>query len=343
LVKLTQFARNGGCAGKIGPAILSEVLRSLPKQTSDKLLVGLETSDDAGVYQLDENTALVQTVDFFSPVVDDPYTFGQIAAANSLSDVYAMGGNPLTALNIVCFPICSLGTEVLAEILRGGQDKAKEAGVMIIGGHTVDNPEPKYGLSVVGLIHPGAILTNAGAKPGDALVLTKALGTGILATAAKAELFATGVTAATQSMLTLNKVAADVARTFPVHACTDITGFGLLGHTFGMAKGSNVQIELYAQSLPLLPAATEAASMGLIPAGAYANREYLTQVTFDASIPENIKDICFDPQTSGGLLFSLPGDKADALVMALHAHGITQATRIGRVTAAGAGEIHVCS
>lgn len=341
MVKLTYFAQNGGCAGKIGPAILSQVLRQLPKQKNDRLLVGLETSDDAGVYQLDDITALVQTVDFFSPVVDDPYIFGQIAAANSLSDIYAMGGKPLTALNIVGFPICSLGAYVLADILRGGFDKATEAGAIIVGGHTVDNPEPKYGLSVTGIVHPARILTNAGAKPDDLLVLTKALGTGILATAAKAEMFATGVEAAIQSMIMLNRAAADAASTFAINACTDITGFGLLGHIYELAAASGVQVELYSHLLPVLPEAADAAAMGLIPAGAYANRNYLTQVTFDDDVPENMRDLCYDPQTSGGLLFSIPNSEAELLVEKLKNQGIVQATIIGQIKASGKGDIRI--
>ncbi|BBB92527.1 MAG TPA: selenide, water dikinase SelD [Methylomusa anaerophila] len=341
MVKLTTFAQHGGCAGKIGPGVLSRVLHQLPKQPNDKLLVGLETSDDAGVYQLDDNTALVQTVDFFSPVVDDPYTFGQIAAANSLSDIYAMGGTPLTALNIVGFPICSLGPDVLADILRGGFDKAIESGVVIVGGHTVDNPEPKYGLSVTGIVHPSRIWTNAGAKPGDVLILTKALGTGILATAAKADMLPLGVAAAIQSMIMLNRSAADAAGTFPINACTDITGFGLLGHTYELAAASSVQVELYSHLFPFLPEAADAAAMGLVPAGAYANRDYLTQVTFDDGVPGNIRDLCYDPQTSGGLLFSVPEPEAESLVEKLKNQGIVQATIIGRIKASGKGDIHI--
>lgn len=339
--KLTDFAQSGGCAGKIGPAVLSRVLQQLPRQSHDKLLVGLDTSDDAGVYQLAEHLALVQTVDFFSPVVDDPYTFGQIAAANSVSDIYAMGGKPLTALNIVCYPICELGSEVLVEILRGGYDKLAEAGAIIVGGHTVENPEPKYGLSVAGIVHPDSVWTNAGAKPGDALILTKALGSGILVTAARAEMFPAGAAAAIQSMIQLNKAAAEAASAFTVHACTDITGFGLTGHTYELSKASGVEIDLYSRALPLLPEAAEAASMGLIPAGAYANREYLTQITFDATVPENLRDVCFDPQTSGGLLFSVPASEAGALVETLKNRGVLSAAIIGRIKSTGEGAIHI--
>lgn len=340
-MRLTEFAKNGGCAGKIGPAILADVLECLPKAVHERLLVGLENSDDAGVYLLDNGLAIVQTIDFFSPIVDDPYVFGQIAAANSLSDIYAMGGVPLTALNVVCFPVCALDKRVLVDILRGGHDKMIESGAILVGGHTVENPEPKYGLSVTGSVHPQKIWTNAGAKPGDALVLTKALGTGVLVTAARAELCLTGFAAAIKSMITLNRVAAEIAKGFTVHACTDITGFGLLGHAYEMAKASQVQIEIYGRRLPLLPEATEAAASGFVPAGAYANRDYLRTVTFDAGVRESVRDVCFDPQTSGGLLFSVPEAEAGDLVDQLKENGVDQATLIGRVSSAGQGEIHV--
>lgn len=305
------------------------------------LLVGIGTSDDAGVYKLNDTTALIQTVDFFTPVVDDPYLFGQIAAANSLSDVYAMGGKPLTAMNLVCFPSCSLGGEVLLDILRGGQEKVAEAGAVIVGGHTIDDAEPKYGLSVTGLIHPDRVWTNASARPGDCLILTKPLGTGILATAAKAELFPAGVAAATESMAALNRNAAETAARFAVSACTDITGFGLLGHLYELAFASGVRLEVESSALPLLPDAQEAAAMGLVPAGAYANRSYLETVAFASAVAESIRDLCYDPQTSGGLLLSLPEDQAGKLLAALHNAGIAGAALVGQVTGTGGGEILV--
>jgi selenide,water dikinase len=305
------------------------------------VLVGITTSDDAGVYKLNETTALVQTVDFFTPIVDDPYLFGQIAAANSLSDIYAMGATPLTALNLVAFPNGQLPQEVLLAILKGGQDKVSEAGAVIIGGHTIDDNEPKYGLAVTGTTHPDQVWTNAGAQPGDALVLTKALGTGILATAARADLFPQGVAAATASMATLNAVAAQVAAAFTIHACTDITGFGLNGHVHEMAAGSKVSIVIDSTALPLLPEAVEAAAMGLVPGGAYANRKYLTAVTFAETVPEPIRDISFDPQTSGGLLFAVPENQAGELVGALQAAGVAAASRIGYVINEGSGTIYV--
>lgn len=317
------------------------MLCQLPKPTDARLLVGIDTADDAGIYQLDPTTALIQTVDFFTPIVDDPYLFGQIAAANSLSDVYAMGGRPLTALNIVAFPICSLDSSVLLAILQGGQAKVAEAGAVVVGGHTIEDSEPKFGLSVTGVVHPDKIWTNAGAKVGDRLLLTKPLGTGILSTAARADMFPLGVAAAEQSMATLNRMAAETASGYTVHACTDITGFGLLGHLYEMAAASGVRLEIDSKALPLLTEAPEAARMGLVPAGAYANRDYLTTVTVDGQVPENIRDICYDPQTSGGLLFSLPAAQAELLLVALKQAGVAQAALIGQIIGTGRGEIHV--
>lgn len=316
-------------------------MKHLPAMQHPNIIVGIDTSDDAGVYRLNESTALVQTVDFFTPIVDDPYLFGQIAAANSLSDVYAMGATPLTALNIVAFPNCKLPGEVLGAILKGGQAKVAEAGAVIIGGHTIDDTEPKYGLSVTGLVHPDKVWTNAGAKPGDCLLLTKPLGTGILSSAARADLFPQGVQAAIDSMAALNATAAKVAAGYTVHACTDITGFGLAGHVYEMAAGSQVDIELDSAALPLLPEAADAAAMGFVPGGAYSNRKYLTQVDFDGDVPENIRDICFDPQTSGGLLLSVPAAESEDLLAALQAAGLAAARIIGEVTGMGEGKVHV--
>ena len=327
----------------MGPGALTEVLCGLKKPQDPRLLVGIDTADDAGVYLLNEETALIQTLDFFTPLVDDAYLFGQIAAANSLSDVYAMGGKPLTAMNIVAFPIGVLPNETLREILRGGQDKVLESGAVLVGGHTVEDKEPKFGLSVTGVVHPSKVLANSGAKAGDALVLTKALGSGILMTAAKAELFLQGAEAAIESMRALNKIAAEVAQGFTVHACTDITGFGLLGHAREMAAASGVDLVLSAKALPLLPEVLEAAAMGLVPGGAYNNREYLKcrNVTFAVGVSEALQDVCFDPQTSGGLLFSLPQKEAESLLAALHAAGVVAAKVIGFAEKAGRGDIHV--
>lgn len=317
------------------------MLCHLPKVTDPRLLVGIDTADDAGVYQLNETTALIQTVDFFTPIVDDPYLFGQIAAANSLSDVYAMGGKPLTAMNIVGFPLGKLPGEVLKAILQGGQEKVTEAGAILVGGHTVADDEPKYGLSVTGIAHPSRILTNAGAKAGDILILTKAIGTGVLATAARAELFSAGVEAAVKGMAELNRKAAEVMEEFPVNACTDITGFGLLGHAYEMASASQVDMELVAAHIPLLPEAAEAAAMGLVPGGAYANREYLTQVKMSPEVPGAVQDLCFDPQTSGGLFISVDCREGESLLKALRQAGLSQASIIGEVKQRGRGDLYV--
>lgn len=316
-------------------------MRQLPRPTDQRLLVGIDTADDAGVYLLDAATALIQTVDFFTPVVDDPFLFGQIAAANSLSDVYAMGGRPLTALNIIAFPVCSLDNEVLLAILQGGHSKVAEAGALIVGGHTIDDAEPKYGLSVTGTVHPDKIWTNAKAQAGDRLVLTKPLGTGVLTTAARADMFPVGVAAAIDSMSALNRTAAEVASEFTIHACTDITGFGLLGHLSEIASASGVRLEIDSNKLPLLPDAPEAAAMGFVPAGAYANRDFLQAVTINPEVIECIKDLCYDPQTSGGLLFSLPEIEAGRLLEALKQAGLNQAAIIGQVIRQGSGEIYV--
>ena len=330
MVKLTQFTNSGGCAAKVPPGSLSQVLRQLKAPSDPRLLVGTDTSDDAGVFLLNEETALIQTVDFFPPMVDDPYLFGQIAAANSLSDVYAMGGKPLTALNVVAWPLCKLPAEVLLQVLQGGMDKVAEAGAVLAGGHTIADNEPKYGLSVTGVCHPSRVRTNAGARPGDVLVLTKALGTGILTTAARLEMFGAGVAAA-QTM-----------EGFDVHGCTDITGFGLLGHTAEVAAGSGVKICLDAKALPLLPEVLEAAAMGLIPAGAYTNRDYLgARVRFDDAVPEALRDVCYDPQTSGGLLIALREDEAPRLLRELQAAGVAAAAIIGHVTDGEGGTIDV--
>lgn len=306
------------------------------------LIVGIDTADDAGVYKLNEDIALIQTVDFFTPIVDDPYTFGQIAAANSLSDVYAMGGKPLTAMNIVAFPACTLDGKVLLKILEGGQNKIDEAGAVLVGGHTVNDKEPKYGLSVTGTVHPTKVLANRGAKVGDKIILTKGLGTGILSLAAKAEMFSTGVKRSVESMCMLNKYALDIALKYQINACTDITGFGLLGHLYEMAKASKVDIEINSSQLPLLPEAKEAASIGFVPKGAYDNREYLKdKVVFEEVVEESLKDILCDPQTSGGLLFSVSFEHANALLEELQKHLGDYAACIGTVTCGGKGKINV--
>jgi len=287
--------------------------------------------------------ALVQTLDFITPVVNDPYDFGRIAAANALSDVYAMGGRPLTAMNIVCFPIRSMDKAVLREILRGGLEKIHEAGAVLVGGHSVEDPEIKYGLSVTGLVHPDRVLTNAGARPGDALILTKPLGTGVLATAIKAGLIAPSVErTAIDSMATLNRKAAELMVSYSVHACTDITGFGLLGHALEMAVASKVCIALKAEDAPLFPGVQDLVHMGLVPAGSYANRNYCAhQVHLHPVVDPVLLDLLADAQTSGGLLIALPEDQAESLLGDLKAHGVSDAAIIGRITGPGDGLIQI--
>lgn len=297
------------------------------------LIVGMESADDAGVYRLSDELAIIQTLDFFTPIVDDPYMFGQIAAANSLSDVYAMGGQPLTAMNIVCFPIKTMDISVLREILRGGLDKMKEAGVTLAGGHSVEDPELKYGLSVTGTVHPSRVLTNVGAKAGDALVLTKPLGTGIINTAIKAGM-AAGELAETVAdcMARLNMTASEVMLEAGARACTDVTGFGLLGHSFEMIQGTSKGIIINAPRVPLFPEAVEFAKIGLVPGGTYRNRDFRAhRVDIDPGISPYLLDIFFDPQTSGGLLIAVPGDKAENMVKKLKERGIGEANMIGEV------------
>ncbi len=299
----------------MGPEDLKKVLRLLPSgELREEILVGLDTPDDAAVYRLDGERAFVHTLDFFTPIVDDPYWFGRIAAANALSDIYAMGGVPLSAMNIVCFP-CSLGMDLLAEILRGGLDTVREAGAVILGGHTVDDEEPKYGLAVTGMVHPERILTTRGARPGNLLVLTKPLGTGILSTALKGEFISEeDMEAAVKGMASLNRKASLAAVAAGALACTDVTGFALLGHLAEMLPEEGLACEISMGRIPLYPRTREMASMGMIPAGAHRNRDFLSgMVEFDTGVEEVDRDILFDPQTSGGLLVALPPDGLDVL------------------------------
>ena len=317
-IRLTKLAAHGGCAAKVAPGSLKQVLSQLPGMTDPNLMVGFDTSDDAAVYRISDDLALIQTVDIFPPVVDDPFDYGRIAAANALSDVYAMGGDPKLALNVLCIPE-DLDQEITLEILRGGQDRCAEAGAVICGGHSIKDREPKYGLCVSGFVNPAKVLENSNAKPGDVLILTKALGTGVLNTAMKADLIApASAKAAIDSMATLNKNAAEIIKRFDVHACTDVTGFGLVGHSYEMATGSKVTITLESGSLPLLPEAVEMAQMGIIPAGAYGNRSWIdcgASVIGDVDLA--LTDIMFDPQTSGGLLVAVPEPDAQKLLGAL--------------------------
>lgn len=316
--RLTEFSKTSGWAAKIGPETLSKILDKLPKMESENLIVGFETSDDAAVYRLSDEIAVIQTLDFFTPVVDDPYVFGQIAAANSLSDVYAMGGKPTLALNIVCFPNC-LNIDILGEILKGGADKVIEAGAIVIGGHSVEDDEPKYGLSVMGIVHPDKVLKNYGCKVGEVLILTKPLGTGIISTAIKAEMASKeAYDIAVKVMSTLNKYAGEIIMEHEISACTDITGFGIMGHCYEMASGSKISLRLFKDNIPYIKEAKEYAKMGLVPAGGYNNKAYL-QGKYDISGTEEwLEDILFDPQTSGGLLVSCRVEEAEKLMLRLN-------------------------
>jgi selenide,water dikinase len=316
-------------------------LCGLPLTPDKNVIRGMESLDDAGVYRLSDDLAIIQTVDFFTPIVDDPFDFGQIAVANALSDVYAMGGKPLTAMNIVCFPTKKMDISVLKDILKGGIDKMMEAGVTLVGGHSIDDAELKYGLSVTGMVHPKRLVTNAGARPGDKLILTKPLGTGIISTALKAGKVSKKLTAkVTKYMATLNKKASELMQEVGAHACTDITGFGFLGHACQLAQNSRVGIKVNSGSVPILTEVEEFAKKGLRPGGLNRNREfYGKMVEFSRQVPDYIQDILFDPQTSGGLLISLASKDAEVLTARLKKSGIIEAAIVGEVIGKPSGKI----
>jgi len=332
--RLTQQVKAGGCASKLPPGLLAAVLAKLPRQTDANLLVGFDTSDDAGIYRIAPNLALVQTVDFFTPLVDDPFTFGQIAATNALSDVYAMGGRPLTALSIVCFPQDG-DLNVLEAILCGGMAKLGEAACVVVGGHSVRDQEIKFGYAVTGLIDPDRVLTNAGARQGDHLILTKPIGTGVITTALKqGKAEPAWVAEAIRSMTTLNRHAAEVvAAADGVHAMTDVTGFGLMGHARELALGSGMRMELFVDQVPRMQGALDAIGRGAIPAGLLANREFAECVSADAPgarIADDVRTLLYDPQTAGPLLLSVAAGCSSALLESLHHAGVT-ASKIGSV------------
>lgn len=329
-VKLTKLAACAGCGAKVGAGTLAQLLEGLPARRDPDLLVGFDRSDDAAVYRVNDGLALVQTVDFFPPIDDDPYYFGQIAATNALSDVYAMGGEPKTALNLLCVPE-HLPREAVHAILRGGYEKVYEAGAVLVGGHSIFDPEPKYGLSVTGFVHPDRMLTNSGAKPGDVLFLTKPLGIGVLTTAGKAGLLSPeGLDAVRRLMTTLNKGARDVMVRHPVHACTDVTGFGLLGHALEMAQGSDTAIELDTGGIAFPEEALELARTGILPEGLYRNRRFAQEQVDAGEVPLAVQDLLYDPQTSGGLLMAAAPEAAEALFAELRP-AVPAAQRIGRV------------
>lgn len=352
-IRLTDLVDSPGCASKIDEAALKKVLKGLPPVDDPRVLVGMPAGDDAGVFRLDGgmagdvagDVALVQTVDVFSPSVDDPYVFGQIAAANSLSDVYAMGGRPITALSIVGFPIRALPDNVMHEILRGGIDKMAEAGVAVIGGHSINDKEIKAGFAVTGLVGSDKLVTHAGAQPGDQLILTKPVGTGVMAFAAQiGRAPAGGPEAAARSMATLNKRACELMTEFGAHACTDVTGFGLMGHLAAMAAASKVDAEITFDDVPLLPGVLECAADGIISGAAERNRESSGDcVAAEDGVQPAMLDICFDAQTSGGLLIAVPESSAAALLERLHKEVVAEAAVIGKVLGAGSGRVLVRS
>ena len=342
-VRLTKIAKRAGCAAKHPPGYLFPLLGSLPKVTDPNVLVGSSTADDAAIYRIDDERALVLTTDFFTPIVDEPYDFGAIAATNALSDVYAMGGKPLTALNIVGFPESDLDVSVLGDILRGGAEKAREAGIDIVGGHTIKTDEPIYGLAVTGMVHPARVASNAGGKPGDALVLTKPLGVGIVTTAAKQDRDTAGaIREAIRLMSTLNRAAAEAMAAVGAHACTDITGFGLLGHLRNVATASGCSATVHLGAVPVIDAAWTYVREGVAPGGTHANWRFLDEwVQYDSGIDKEAQLVLCDAQTSGGLLIALDAAKADALCAELRGRGAPCAAVIGTLESGRAGSMRV--
>lgn len=330
-VKLTKLASCAGCGAKVGAGVLAQLLEGIRVHSDPNLLVGFDKSDDASVYRISDDLALVQTVDFFPPIADDPYTFGAIAATNALSDVYAMGGEPKLALNIMAVP-ADMPKEAVHDMLRGGYDKVYEAGALITGGHSILDPEPKYGMAVTGFVHPDKMLTNSGAQAGDVLLLTKPLGIGVVTTAAKADLVSKEtLDYAFQLMTTLNKSAREAMVKYRVHACTDVTGFGLLGHGTEMAQGSNVELHLHLEGFRFLDEAAELARIGILPEGMYRNRNFAEAHVAEGDVPLHLQDLLYDPQTAGGLLIAVHPEDAQSLFEELQTC-VPAAQRIGEVT-----------
>jgi selenium donor protein len=342
-VKLTHFTHGMGCACKLRPQDLEAVLKELPFSNDPRILVGTDTSDDAAVFRIDDDKAIVQTVDFFTPVVDDPYHFGAIAAANSLSDIYAMGAEPLFALNIVGFSIKRLSHDVLRKILKGAQDKVAEAGIPILGGHTIEDNEPKFGLVVTGIIHPDKILKNSGAQSGDMIILTKPIGTGIISTGIKKGMASKKLEERVISIMSeLNRKAVEIAKNFVLHACTDVTGFGLLGHLKEVTEGSGLDAEILLNKVPLIEQVRELAAANMIPGGSINNLDYVNKkLIWGKSITRLDKLILCDAQTSGGLLLIVPVETANDLLSLLKAKGISDAAIIGKFLDRGEGMISV--
>ena len=342
-VRLTDFVRSAGCASKIGQKDLHQVLGMLPRIEDPRIIVGTATADDAGVFRLSDDTILVQTVDVFTPGVDDPFLFGRIAGCNSLSDVYAMGGRPVTALSVIGFPIYSLSHETMAEIIRGGMDVLKEAGTILLGGHSINDEEVKFGFAVTGVIDEASLVTNAGARPGNALILTKPLGTGIIALAGQIDKASEEALAAvTESMSSLNRTASEIMVAQGATACTDVTGFGLLGHLCQMVDESKVTAEIWWSELPLFPGVMEYAQQGMFSGANERNAEHCGErAELGEDVPDEVRAILFDAQTSGGLLIAVPGEKAEETVALMHERGVEHAKIIGRIVEESAGRILV--
>lgn len=332
-IRLAQLVEAGGCSAKLSPSDLEKVLSSVPLSNHPDIVVGSQTHDDAGVFRLKDGTHIIQTTDFFPPMVDDPYQFGQVAAANALSDVYAMGGKPVAVLSLVMFPSTRLPLEILGEVLKGGSDKANEAGAFVMGGHTIDDDPLKYGMAVTGIVDPEDMVTNAQAKPGDMLVLTKALGTAVLTGARKVDLIdEKDVQPAIDSMTELNRTACEIMNRYKVKGATDVTGFALLGHSFRFADASDVTFRIESSALPVLPKALELIEMGAIAGGCMRNLEFVREkVQFLASLSDNLKWLALDPQTSGGLLMAVDREKADDMLDELRGSGLEYAAIIGEV------------
>ena len=331
-VKLTKLAKCAGCGAKVGAGTLAKLLEGIRVRQDENLLVGFEKSDDACVYKVSDDLAIVETLDFFPPIADDPYQFGQIAATNALSDIYAMGAEPKLALNILCVPE-KMPQQAVHQLLKGGYDKVYEAGAIIAGGHSILDDEPKYGLAVTGFVHPDHILQNAGARPGDVLLFTKPLGLGILSTAAKAEMLSpAGEALSLKLMTTLNKTARDIMVNYRIHACTDVTGFGFLGHLYEMAAGSDVTVELETGAVDIIPEALEHARMGLLPAGMYRNRSFAEHAVEPGNVELAVQDVLYDPQTAGGLLMAVDPRDAKALLAELNG-AVPSAQMLGTVRA----------
>ena len=329
-VKLTKLAKCAGCGAKVGAGVLAGLLADIKVRTDPNLLVGFDKSDDASVYKISGELAIVQTVDFFPPIADDPYTFGQIAAANAMSDIYAMGGEPKLALNVMAVP-ADMDRDTVHAILRGGYEKVYEAGALITGGHSILDDEPKYGMAVTGFVHPDKIITNSGAKPGDELIFTKPLGSGIMTTAAKAGMASEeGLKYVLSVMTTLNKAARDIMVKYRVHACTDVTGFGLMGHLLEMTQGSGAGAVIDVRGIALVEESLRLAEMGILPEGMYRNRSFAESSVDGGEVSLAVQDMLYDPQTSGGLLMAVDPDDADAMFEELEP-SVPRAQRIGRI------------